>query len=276
MREIKNTFTARYHARAHVFANTADLFRRIDAGGWHDGGAGSWSRGSREAIAEIEAPAPRHMMREVETMLEQIDASIAGRERREYVAGPAGAYAVVPEYLQGLPFNMRRRAHVESEAAPVRLILEASMGGIVSDEQIVKRGAVMAALVHRLSETRPVELYMAWADKVGTVNTVGMVKIETAPLSMNEIVNMLCRPDFGRSVTFAIDYMQAGMKSGVSWAWGQEPEREGRNERVRNILEMDPADVFIPGGSNIAREEYMRDPIGWINKWLDPQRETQD
>lgn len=272
MRQIKNAFTGRHYAVAHVFASTAELFGLIDEGGWHFNSEGSWSAGSREAISDITNPAPRHMMREVEDMLEKLDASVHGRERREYIAGPAGAYAVVPEYLQGLPFNMRRRAHVESDAAPVRLILEASMGGVVTDEQIVRRGAVMAALVHRLSETRPVELYMAWADKVNAVNTVGMVKIETAPLSMNEIVNMLCRPDFGRAVTFAADMLQAGQRGGVSWAWGQEPEREGRNEKVRNILEMDEQDVFIPGGSNIARQEYMTDPIGWMNKWLDPQR----
>lgn len=279
MREIRNQHTNALKARVNVYDSPAEVFGLIEAGGYHYGQAGSWSQGSAQAIAEILAPAPRHMMEEVETLLEQIDSSVAGRERREYIAGPAGAYAVVPEYLQGMPYNMRRRAPVESDTAPLRLVIEASMGGYVTNAQITRRGAAMAALVSRLSETRPVELYMAWADRTSgytgtTYNTVGMVRMETAPLNMNEMVNMLCRPDFGRGVTFAIDKLQATnpTASGFQWAWGLDPEEPARIARVRTLLQLEPQDIFITGGSNITAEEYMRDPVKWINKFLDPQR----
>lgn len=258
------------------FDSMTELFSKINAAGCHYGSAGAWTDGSRKVMEYIERGATQAEQQPVNAMLNKIEAGVHGRERREYVAGVAGAFPCVPDYLAGMPLNMRRRAPVESDVSPIRLIMEASMGGNVSTAQIVQRGAAMAALAIRLLETRPVELYLAWCDSVDSTHCVGMVRLDTAPISVGQLTATLCSAGFGRAATFAADYLMAGVTSGnIRWGFGKEPSDPARNNLVRELLELQPQDIFIPGGNNIEAEDYMRDPIAWVNKYLDPQRDTQ-
>lgn len=222
--------------------------------------------------------------RETLQLMEQIDASIEGRTRREYQASPVGAFACVPDYLQGMPNNMRRRVHTESEAAPVRIAVEITVSAGVSIRQLRRRGAAIAALVARMSETRPTELYIMWAvdsSQDRSVSMLGTVKLDTSPLSVGHLVAALASEAMARAVMFPVFYTQRNAPSnandvdGIPWFMGR-PDARGRTEAMREALGFDEADILIPGGYLSDADIMLRDPVAWVNHYLDKQRQLDE
>lgn len=239
-----------------------------------------------DAVAYVKQGASEHEQAQTRALMDKVDTELSDRERREYVASPVGAFACVPEYLQGMPANMRRRVHVESEAAPVRIVVETLVSGGVNTATLARRGAAIAALVTRLSETRPVELWAAWSmlprgisrRRPGTV--VGKVKLDTSPISLGHLCAVMNSAQFYRAVTFPLALAANGAAwdeyGGMAWGWSADPTQTGRNVRMREALGLDAADVFIPGGYLSESDIMMRDPVAWVNKYLDEQRKLDE
>lgn len=221
----------------------------------------------------------------VNAIMDALDDTVE-RERRELVAAPVGHRVVVPDVLRGHPMAMRRHAMEPSLLAPVSLVMEISVSGDMDEKAFMRRGAALAALALRLSETRPVECRLAWADMTmgrngGYINTLGTVRLPSNPMDVGQLTALACDMRFQFDVTFAMDAVQAGYTNitqspGIAWAYGMEPGDPRRIKKVRDHLGLLEGDLFIPGGYSTEARQMARDPVGWVNKYLDAQRLLQD
>ena len=249
-------------------------------------GTAWYGRDTRSAIAYVKQGAGEAEQDVVRDMLSKIDDAIP-RERREMVASPVGSRAHVPDFIQGMPFNMRRRAHVEREFAPVRIVVETLVSAKTPLQALAMRGAATAALAMILAETRPVELYASWCmrlegDSRGRHgnNVTGMVKLDTAPLSLAHLVAVMATPEWMRSIAFAIGGTQAGYNVnmdtiGIHWGWKMHPGDALRIKRLRDTLGLEDTDVFVQGGHLDYSSDIVRDPVKWVNDQVDKQRNIE-
>jgi hypothetical protein len=231
----------------------------------------------RKGAGEAQQDAVREIMDKVDTSIE--------RNTRRMVRSIAGGRVCVPDMLIGEPLHMRRKRHVFAENSPVRVVVEVIVSSGVDHNTLAVRGAATSALALALSEERPVELWAAWAMQPhggphGSVNVIGRVKLDTAPLSIANVTAVLTTAEFARAVTFANCYSEAQHKNSksqhITWAWGAFPEDGKRTQMVRDALGLDANDIFIPGGHLSRADKMINDPVGWVEDNLKAQRGEQD
>lgn len=278
---------ARLKATCHKFNSMPEFLARvskIDERHKYNGRHGdTWSATTDAGIRNVLSGGRMESRDAVAAVMDKVDAQVQDRHQREYVAGVAGAFPIVPDYLQGMPMHMRRRAHVASDVAPVRIVVEVGISAGVPVSTIQKRGAAVAALAMRMSETRPVELWTASLWRPGSMRERGksqdvgvMVKLDVAPLSVADIAAALVEPDYPRGIIFAflleqigVDYMD---NNGIPWIFGMNTGDPKRIAKVREFMGLDDADIFLPGGHLYEAKAMVRDPVAWVNKYLDAQR----
>lgn len=236
--------------------------------------AGCGEGSPARAAAYVLAGATPEQQRPALELLDRIDAATHGRKARRTVATVSAGRPCVPVYLTGRPDCFRRSMRVPMDRAPLRLYVEVSVSGGISDTQLAQRGAAVAALAMRLTELRPVELYACWNSGPTWDHTAkryaGAVRIDTQPLSMAHAVAVLARSEFTRALRFAVLSRQDRR---MDYAVVSNYTEAHRAEVMRRVFDMAPQDIYIPGGSLHEGNEFMRDPVAWVNKYLDPQRE---
>lgn len=260
-----------------------DLVRDVQAhpNSWYgmdDGGDSFYGGPTPSAIEKAKTGATEAELKETKDLLNKVDAALRGREAPAWQASVAGAYPCVPDYLIGLPENMRARMMVESDRAPVRLFVEVVVAAGVSVSALRRRGAALAALAMRLSEERPVELHLLWGCMVGSKEVIGTVQVGTAPVSASEIAFMTADPKCIRNLAFASisAHTSGGSSDFITWAGQGMPNSPSRIKAIRDAIGCTERDVFLTGGAVDERSEMFTDPVGWVNKYLNAQREVDE
>lgn len=242
-----------------------------------------WSGGGfQQAMNKLRRGGTPEQQTPIRKLMEKIDARVSDRQRREYTRAPAGAFPVVAEVLQGDPMHMRRRRHVESDVAPIKIVCEVGVSAGVDHAAIAARGAAIGALAMRLGEVRPVELWAFDGSQLISMgrqdNVTFMVKLDTNPLSVSQIAAVFVEVGFARAIAFSVA-QQAGQhkyNQGIGFVWSMKPDNSPlRMEMLRILTGMTEEDIFIPGGYLSQSNWFMRDPVGWIESYLQPQRELE-
>jgi hypothetical protein len=264
-----------------------DILRKYDSVGEYcadaltgeDHYAGSYSfAGGKATMAQtvdwMMAGASHDETRAARELLEKVDASFRDRVTSRWDPSVCGAYAVVPDYLMGMPENMRTRTSITDDAAPVRIFAEVVVSGGVSTHELAQRGAALAALVTRMNEERAVEFWGWSASKFSHGhNTLLAFKIDSQPVSLSQVVNIFATKEMARRITGGLAKKYSGGGSGWLWAYG-DPGDGRRVKRVREILDCDPRDIVIEGGYMPDAYLMSHDPVGWVHKQIDKQREA--
>lgn len=239
------------------------------------------ARSTAEAAAYILNGATEQEQAEARKLIDKIDGGIHGRNRSEWTASVSGAYPMVPDFLAGVPDNMRRRVAVESDVSPLRLYVDLGVSGGLSRAAMSKRGAAVAALAMALGQTRPVELYAFTTGKFDSRDTdITVVRMDTTPMSLSHIVAVFSSPQFSRAVDFAIGYRSAGhpndKKHGmIGWGWSLDPQHPDYLANCRKAMGLEPQDIIIPGGHLDSEGDMMRDPVAWVETYLAAQRNVE-
>jgi len=152
---------------------------------------------------------------------------IIGFESRQFrvVNDVAGGVPNIGAYLAGNPINMRRRARVMSEQAPLNVVVDLVSSGGITAKDLERRGAAVLALVRLLSAVRPVNLYAVACGLPHGVHgytSVGFaVRIDTAPLDLARAAHVLGSPAVPRNVMYRAMDVEAGMphESSTHWAF---------------------------------------------------------
>lgn len=227
------------------------------------GGADKNSRAMREAVA----------------LLDKVDSAAHSRHKDSWQASPVGAFPVVPEYLAGLPLSMRHRIPDENDRAPIRVFFESSVSAGVNENELVRRGAAVAALAQRMSEERPTELYVADALGIGGRETaIFSIRLDTCPINLAQAVAVFASSEFARKFAFNLCDAVTGEQGGAAFngGWGFGYPGVARGEKMREALGMEPQDILLQGGFLTDAAMMERDPVGWVNKFLDAQRTLED
>lgn len=217
----------------------------------------------------------------IAAVMDKIDASFRDREAVSWEPSVAGAYPVVPEALHGYPECMRQRMPVESDAAPIRIFVSSWTQSSITPEQMIARGAAVAALAMRLSEARPTELYFvsetAHSDFDRKV-VVFTIRVPTAPLSAQDVAVLFASPCVYRQHDLRAAQGWYGSPDYLPLPFGLMVNAE-MPKKMRAImteaLELEPQDIYIPPYTAHGAEEFT-DPVAWVHAMLESQREVTE
>ena len=263
-----------------IYQSMGDMLRCVEASPRHHLPRNEFGgyKSTREACEYIRQGATPQECERTQALLSKINDTVQHRQKMQTVAAPSGSRVVVPDVLAGMPFPMRRRVSVSHDLAPVRIVVETLVSSGVTVRQLEKRGAALAALAMRLSETRPVELWASWGGRIRRHDAIGRVKLDTNPLTLAEVVAVVTTPLFARNVVYAQNLTQAGETyeyESWDWAWNRSPDNEARDTRMREALRLEPQDIFIPGGYLSEADQFASDPVAWVESYVANQRETE-
>ena len=203
-------------------------------------------------------------------LIAKINAKVENRQRFERVPSVYGSSVRIGAFLRGEPNDMMRRKRMISDVAPVKIVIENTVAGGIDHDQMLQRGSACAALVQALCNIRPVEMWVSWGLGGGNHSTIGMAKISTTPANLSQLVAALATPNAARKLAFAeIQEVRGHKYSG--WAIGY-PDGAARNEEYRKAIRLKEQDIFIAGGALQEGRMMERDPVAWVNKYLDAQR----
>lgn len=208
--------------------------------------------------------------KQAKELINKINAKVENRQRFERIPSVYGSSVRIGAFLRGEPNDMMRRKRMISDVAPVKIVIENTVAGGISHHEMMMRGSACAALVQALCNIRPVEMWVSWGLGGGRHSTIGMAKISTTPANLSQLVAALATPNAARKLAFAEIQQLRGHKYG-GWAIGY-PDGAARNEEYRKAIRLKEQDIFIAGGALQEGRMMERDPVAWVNKYLDAQR----
>lgn len=210
---------------------------------------------------------------DAEKMLDKINAAVE-TTRSVWVPTVAGAYPIVPEYLIGMPLNMRRRTHVTNENAPLRIYLDLTASAGVDCADLAKRGIAFLALAMLLTKTRPVEMHAFTA--IGTRghgekrNGIATIKLPTQPLDI-AIAGGVFTKGIARTLGYQYIAKEFGGGWGGDWYKGIHPVNaegdEHYTKEIRKALGVGPEDIII--GPVYYKDETIKSPVKFVQKMID-------
>lgn len=179
----------------------------------------------------------------------------------------------VPGLLSGHPQGMLARYWEESPslAAPMSLFVEVTVSAGVSHDQLIKRGIAMLAFALVMETVRPVDLYtvsfVSHSSNPGKFGTI--VKIASRPMDIGRAVYMLTDPSYNRRLAFtAYGHLSGTGDSHDSFPWiNGSPSNPDYVDKMRDMLEMQPDDVFIKGGF-LTDKLMLNDPVQWVKNMV--------
>lgn len=262
----------RYETLAE-FVNTARKF----TGNMHYSSCLSGYDGMRlnEACDYVLRGATERETKPVRDLLEKIDATVHDRKSAQWVPEVQGAYAVVPEFLMGLPDNMRTRVQLDNDQAPVTIYVESSLSSALGEEATAKRGAAIAALAMRLGEERPVELYVFKTSQSRSVQPCWAAKLDVHPVNAAQCMAVFGRGAFCRCIGWAYIGVHGGNIDQIDFGYGR-PGQMGRKEKIRQTFRLEPKDIIIEAGYAPDEALLQSDPVAWVHKQLHDQRHVEE
>lgn len=185
--------------------------------------------------------------------------------RRQLTDDVCGAVPNVPAFIAGHPLAMRRRHRVENDGAPIAIIVDLTSSGAVPSGDLLKRGAVILALVRSLAGRRPVELWACAGLNIGTTRAAFVVvRIETAPIDLSVAAFVLSDPRVSRSLMYGVLQEAQETKCGGAWPY------KLRGPLTREQMEA----VFAPAMSHVTEtlclpglhmdDQSVRSPEAWL------------
>lgn len=204
-------------------------------------------------------------------LLEKISDVTEGVPQRVWSASPYGAYPVVPEYLMDSPTPMRMLSS-QGDVSPVKVVVSTTCSGGISKETMTARGTAILALVMKLQQIRPVELYLlAEGNHQGTKDLFVMIRVDTKPLSIAHACFAMANVGFARQLTYAWMTHYHGWTGG----WPVNYRRGNYATIVRAECGIEPEDLWIPS-SYLHDSELIYNPVQWVNSQLKKYNQTEN
>jgi hypothetical protein len=210
-------------------------------------------------------------------LLHRILDTLPETERPLWQPSPCGAFPIVPEVLSGHPTPMRARRMDTNASNPVRLWVVLTSSAGVPQGTLQERGAALMALLSKLSEIRPVEM---WAviilDGKPDGEGVAAIRLPSDPLSTAHCAYALTSSGFTRG--FGYDWLHAHHGSTGSWPRGykysskdDDPYLTGLKRRLGGA----PHDLIIEP-AKLSNARISSDPAGWVNDQIRAILTTQE
>lgn len=258
-----------YSSLAELYNEAKDL--PFDCGEYRNGFFGHAD--PREAVEYCQHGLTDEDTEQARKLFLSVDTAFRDRTRMEWLPSVGGAYACVPEYLQGLPEHMRTMHDNVSDKAPITYWIESVVSSGLGVGALRMRAAAIAALIMRTSEERPVELNIFTGGKPSDgQDYLFVAPVDSHPVSLTETLGALGTREYCRTINFALLAKYSGTSTFIHWACGWPGNK--RETKLRDVFHAMPQDVVIQGGY-LPDEVLMKsNPVAWVHKQLDKQREV--
>lgn len=259
--------------QAHVvrFDSSEEFIEATKAVGVHNHGAGgAWSNDeSFKESLEFARHGNDSLVSESEKIIESLDSVENGVQQEYWAPSVCGAYPIVPEYLAGHPMCMRSK-EPSGDLAPVNIYVCTTSSGSIGSEEYMQRGTAILALVMKLQQIRPVNLFVTFECDGGYkdhLDAVQIIPIESRPLNISQACYMLTSTGFSRNLTYSYGEHVQG------WAGGWISDHDHRpggtpkyRAKIKEYLGLGPDDLHLDMISSI--DPMLRNPIAWVNTEL--------
>ena len=126
-----------------------------------------------------------------------------------------------------------------------------------------KRGIAILALVLKLQQIRPVNLYLLHeGDGRQDSETFTVVKLDTRPLDISVVCHTLTDVGFTRRLMFCA----ARRNNNFMYGWPRNYKQPEYQTRIRQVLNMTASDIYIKGA--LIGDELLNNPVAWVNKQI--------
>jgi hypothetical protein len=177
----------------------------------------------------------------------------------------AGGAVNIGAYCAGSPLCMRQRRRVALETAPLSIVVDICASSSVDSEAIETRGVAVLALLQRLSNVRPVQLFIASAHRSPAGGNVGiLIKMET-PIDLATVGNAMASTGFMRHLCFGAEHAIKDFGTGAK-PWSSHSEYRRNGAAFWRRLSGDEQTLFIP--PLMDSEEITVSPYQWVEKML--------
>ena len=209
-------------------------------------------------------------------LLNQIDIHIHGVKGDVWKPQPYGAYPIVPDYLNGDPMSMRSKEQDESYIAPIKVVLDTAVTCDIDVETIARRAAAVTAFTMKLSERRPVEVWIAHGlhHSHKRLDIGWMVRLD-APVNIAQVMAA-----YSPSVCRKLDLNMAEHLSGSNGVYSGEhypislkgidvhDNRELYASIFRDVLKLAPDDLVLGPAGSFDMEDIDCNPVEWVKNML--------
>lgn len=190
----------------------------------------------------------------------------------EWQSSIAGAYPMVPDYLVGLPENMRTRSTSLSDRAPIRIVYSTCSSCGFSGDVLIKRGVTVLALVMKLANIRPVEVYTLHTSHAKNEDQlyVLLTKLNTTPLDLASTCFALASATFSRAITYAYGTSFADFVGLTVYGSEHSPKKwnvDWLQNELGPHLGFTKSDLIIPAIR--VDDDLLKSPITWVQSKID-------
>ena len=205
--------------------------------------------------------------------VEPSDAFLSAMEREVFVSRKyrtiddmCGGVPNIPNYLAGLPQQMRRRVRTTNQVAPLAIFADLTSSGGISAEDVRKRGCAILALVRLLANLRPVELWAFTGLGSHRKAAYTVVRVETSPLDLARAAHVLTCPSVSRGIGYGLS--QERFHSGGGWPYGDGCKLQRQHGAAIMARVADPGSdvLFIP--PVYLYDDSIKNPAKWVHDKL--------
>lgn len=234
-------------------------------GSGHSGGSAGWYGDTTESWLRKVELGDESLVAASEEMLASVEDVVPVSRGWRNVDDVVGAVPNIPAFLAGHPQHMRRRERTMRDTAPLAIFMDLTSSGGISASDIQRRGTVLLALVRRLVEHRPVEL---WVGAVGCdgQNGSGAVlwQIDTTPLDLARAAYRIAATAMSRGFGYESIRKQFGFNG--HWPFeNHDLHVKTAPERLRAVFEGREL-LYVP--PIYLGDEMTKDPVGWVKRVL--------
>lgn len=237
-------------------------------------GSSSWTNGETfEDSRRLALVGREDWAQKAKDVYELLETGGIELELHQWAPDRAGAFPIVPDYLAGIPENMRRRLTNQSDMAPVAIYADISASAAFGSNDLCKRGAAVLALTMALQQHRPVTLYLvsglsksnsSSAAKDSAAFTV--MKCDTIPMDLSQLAYLFGSAGFFRNLLFCFGKKEFDFSG--SWPWRMhDTGSEANIKRCKGIMRLEPQDLWIPGIH--VNDEAVQNPLAWVQSNLE-------
>ena len=197
-----------------------------------------------------------------EALLAKLEGLLPHTQRYVNVSDVVGALPNVPAYLSGNPINMRRRARVARDDAPISVVCDVTSSAAINASDLLRRGTALLAFVRLLSDHRQVSLWCGIGlDVRGSGSSMVLWRIDTTPLDLARAAHLLSAPSVARGLGYQLSHKLHS--SGGGWPFNSHTKQAATGEqRLRAVL--GEAVHFIP--PLFVRDELVTKPVDWLKR----------
>jgi hypothetical protein len=176
-----------------------------------------------------------------------------------------GGSVNIGAYVAGAPMCMKQRRRVAMDVAPVAIVVDLGASSDCRHQEIDKRGVTVLALVQRLANVRPVQLYAATAHRSPDGGNIGTLTRLEMPIELATMGNALASTGFVRHICFGVENALREFGCGEKpWGSFSGYRRDGVKFWRRFTGE---ETLFIPSIS--SGDKLLEDSCGWVKEMLE-------